>query len=100
MYSFHYDFIVAKYGSRVRLCMTDTDSLLYDIRTDNVYDDIKENLHLFDTSEYPTTDPCYSVVTKKRLATFKDERHSKLLVEFVGVAREIEFAAGVAGRRV
>ena len=27
MYSFHYDFVIAKYGSRVRLCMTDTDSL-------------------------------------------------------------------------
>ena len=33
--------------------MTDTDSLLYDIRTDNEYEDIKENLNLFDTSEYP-----------------------------------------------
>ena len=70
MYSYHYEFIVAKYGPRVRLCMTDTDSLLYDIRTDNVYEDIKENLHLLDTSQYHATHPCYSTVNKKRLGTF------------------------------
>ena len=65
--------------------MTDTDSLLYDIRTNDVYEDIKENLSLFDTSEYPITHPCYSLVDKKRLGTFKDETHAKPILEFVGL---------------
>ena len=53
--------------------------------TDKVHEDIDENLHLFDTSEYPATHSCYSAVNKKRLGTFKDEMHAKPTVEFVGL---------------
>lgn len=35
--------------------MTDTDSLLYNIETGDVYKDIQQNLVLFDTSDYPLT---------------------------------------------
>src|SRR6218665_306042 len=52
MYKFHYNHIVKKYGERARLLFTDTDSLCYDIRTDDVYLDMKEDLDLFDTSDY------------------------------------------------
>jgi hypothetical protein len=37
MYSFHYDVIVKKYGENARLLFTDTDSLTYVIRTDDIY---------------------------------------------------------------
>lgn len=85
MYNFHYNFIVNKYKSRVQLCMTDTDSLLYNIQTDDVYTDIQNHLDLFDTSEYPVTHPCYSIKNKKRLGTFKDETKSKPILEFIGL---------------
>ena len=67
--------------------MTDTNSLQYDIRTDNVYDDIKENLHLFYTSEYPTTHPCYSVVNKNRLGTFQGRDALETYCQIRRVAR-------------
>lgn len=85
MYNFHYNFIINKYGPRVRLCMTDTDSLLYDIQTEDVYEDMRQHLNMFDTSEYPVTHPCYSIANKKRLGTFKDETHGKPILEFVGL---------------
>ena len=85
MYRFHYGFIVNTYGPRVRLCMTDTDSLLYFIQTDDVYKDIEQNLALFDTSDYPTTHPCYCEVNKKKLGTFKDETNGVPILEFVGL---------------
>ena len=37
MYRFHYDNIVKKYGERSKLLLTDTDSLCYHIRVDDVY---------------------------------------------------------------
>lgn len=84
IYKLHYEFIVNPYGPRVRLSMTDTDSLLYDILTDDVYKDIDRHLVLFDTSGYPLTHPCYSG-TKKMLGTFKNETNGVPILEFVGL---------------
>ncbi|XP_041351034.1 uncharacterized protein LOC121370009 [Gigantopelta aegis] len=39
MYEFHYDFMRAKYGNKVQLLFTDTDSLCYEIETEDIYSD-------------------------------------------------------------
>lgn len=85
MYKFHYEWAVEKYGSKVKLCMTDTDSLLYFVETDDIYADIKDDLHLFDTSDYPNTHDCYSLKNKKKLGTFKDEMNGKPIREYCGL---------------
>ena len=36
MYEFHYDYIKNKYGNKSRLLCTDTDSLMYEIKTEDV----------------------------------------------------------------
>lgn len=59
------------YGLRVRICMTDTDSLLYNTFTDYLYKDMANSPVLFDTSEYLTTRPCYFIITKKNWVLFK-----------------------------
>ena len=41
MYQFHYDVINKKYGDKVSLLFTDTDSLCYEVNTDDVYADLK-----------------------------------------------------------
>ena len=35
MYEFHYDYMIPKYGDRLKLCYMDTDSLVYHIKTEN-----------------------------------------------------------------
>ena len=85
MYDFHYRYAVAKYGSRVKLLMTDTDSLLYCIQTPDLYADIKADLHLFDTSDYPHDHPCHSDANKKVVGVFKDETCGRPIKEFVGL---------------
>src|SRR6218665_1067395 len=86
MYDFHYTYIKNKYGGRAKLLFTDTDSLAYDIKTDDFYADIKDYIHdRFDTSEYPKdhSSGIETGVNKKFIGMFKDEFGGKLIEEFV-----------------
>ena len=40
MYQYHYNVFKKLYGDKVRLLMTDTDSLFYEIKTDDVYENL------------------------------------------------------------
>ena len=39
MYEFHYDYIKSKYGNISRQLFPDTDILMYEIKTEDVYED-------------------------------------------------------------
>src|SRR6218665_2237482 len=47
MYDFHYNHILSVYGKRAKLLFTDTDSLTYHIRTDDLYKDMLEHLDVY-----------------------------------------------------
>ena len=42
MFEFHYNVVKKRYGNRVKLCMTDTDSLVERIRIEDLYQDLKD----------------------------------------------------------
>ena len=52
MYASHYNYMKCKYADdKLTLCYMDTDSLIYDIETDDIYKDIAGNVESrFDTS--------------------------------------------------
>ncbi len=55
MMRFHYEYIKPKYGNRAELLFTDTDSLMYEIQTDNIYADMyKSRAKYFDLTNFPT----------------------------------------------
>jgi hypothetical protein len=88
MYDFHYNTIKKEYGDKARLLFTDTDSLMYEIRTDDVYEDFKrigEEEDCWDNSDYPKDNPYYSDHNKKVIGKFKDEAAGVPIVEFVGL---------------
>ena len=85
MYDFHYNHIKRLYGSNAKLLFTDTDSLCYSIRTTDVYADMREHAHLYDTSDYPKDHPSYSAANAKKVGLFKDECSSKRAKSFVGI---------------
>ena len=75
-YDFHYNYIKTKYGDKAKLLFIDTDSLAYEIRTDDFYKDIKPDIEKrFDISDYPTNHPSGIKIglNSKVLGMFKDE---------------------------
>jgi hypothetical protein len=102
MYAFHYDVIMKRYGhERAKLLFTDTDSLCYELRTDNFYADVLADRFHYDTSDYPEDHPCYRVANRKVLGKFKDECNGKQPREFVGLRAKmysILMPAGVADK--
>ena len=58
MYEFHYDYMVPKYGKKLNICYMDTESLIYNIETEDFYKDIAEDVPTrFDTSGYNPNRP-------------------------------------------
>ena len=85
MYQFHYQVILPQYGERVKLLFTDTDSLCYHIKTEDIYRDMSDRLCHYDTSDYPPNHPLYSKINAKVLGKFKDECNGTAPLEFVGL---------------
>ena len=85
MYDFHYNIIKQKYGNQATLLFTDTDSLCYNIHTEDIYQDIRQDMDLYDTSEYSRDHPLYSTTNKKVLGKMKDETHGLPIEEFIGL---------------
>ena len=75
MYRFHYCTIKEEYGHPSKLLSTDTDSLMYDIKTDDVYKDFSEIGKMddcYDNSDYPNNSSYYFNHDKKVIGNFKD----------------------------
>ena len=92
MYDFHYNYIKKKYGEGASLLFTDTDSLAYEIDTEDFYKDINPDVErLFDTSNYPEDHESGIKVgiNKKVPGLFKDEAGGKQILEFVGLRAKL-----------
>ena len=54
MCEFHYDYIKNKYINNSRLLFTDTDSLSYEIKTEDIYKEFSNDKEIFDFSNNST----------------------------------------------
>ena len=88
MFDFHYNYIRNKYGNKAELLFTDTDSLMYEIQTEDFYKDITDDvIYKFDTSDYPKDHPSRlsTDLNKKVIGMFKDEVAGRQITHFVGL---------------
>ena len=84
MYDFHYNYILPKYPN-AKLLFTDTDSLCYHIRTEDIYADFFADRERFDNSDYPPNSEFYFTENKKVIGKFKDETAGVPIREFIGL---------------
>ena len=87
-YEFHYHCMKQKYPEGLTLCYMDTDSLIYDIETDNFYKDIAEDVQdKFDTSGYNPDRPLTVGLNKKVIG--EQELGAEIMTEFVTLRPKI-----------
>ena len=87
-YEFWYDYLKAKYGDRVKLCYTDTDSFIIHIITEDFFEDISNDVEKwFDTSNYNKNDKRLLLIdkNKKVRGLFKDELGWKIIIVVVAI---------------
>ena len=54
VYDFYFSYIMKKYGDCVKLLLADTDSLMYEVETEELYKNTSSDVEdTFDTSKYP-----------------------------------------------
>ena len=70
MYDFHYNFITKNFNAE--LLSTDTGSLTYEIKSENVYEEFFKWKHLFDFSNYSEDSEFSDDTNKEVIGKMKD----------------------------
>ena len=83
MYEFHYKCIKNKFDAK--LLFTETGSLVYEIKTEDVNEKFYQDKKLFDFNDYPLNSKFFDSVNKKVIGKMKDEFKGKTISEFAGL---------------
>ena len=88
MYTFYYKTMKYQYGENIILLFSDTDSIWFDVKTNDLYEDRKNNKDLYD---FPSIQKhiLYDETNKKRVRIMKDETKSNPMQEFIGMRPKI-----------
>ena len=78
MYDFHYNFIKKHFDTE--LLFIDTDSLTYQIKSEDVYEEFFKHKHF---SNYPKDSKFFDPANKKVIGEMKDEKEGKINDEFL-----------------
>ena len=83
MYEFHYNFIRKHFDAE--LLFTDTNSLTYEIKSDDVYEEFFERKHLLDFTNFSKDSKFYDSQNEMVVGKTKDEDKGILINKFVGL---------------
>ena len=83
MYEFHYKCIKRKYNSKV--LFTDRGNLVYEVETDDIYEDFYRDKNLFYFTDYPQDWKFFDLVNKKVVRKMKYEFKAKIISELYSV---------------
>ena len=71
------------------MLFTDTDSLTYEIKSEDVYKEFFKHKHLFDLSDYPKDSKFFDSLNEKVIGKMKDMSEGNINDEFVGLKSEM-----------
>ena len=96
MYDFHYNFIKKFFDAE--LLFTDTDSLTYEIKSEDIYEEFSKHKHLFDFSNYPKDSKFFHQPNNKVSDKMKDVSEGKIIDEFVGLKSNMYSMKSIDGK--
>ncbi|KYN22125.1 hypothetical protein ALC57_05484 [Trachymyrmex cornetzi] len=99
VYEFHHEYMSPMFQAKCKIMYTDTDSLIYRLECEDVYETMKRDIARFDTSDYPV-DNAYGMplANKKVPGLMKDENNGMIMTEFVELRAKI-YAVRVDGKK-
>ena len=83
LYRFHYEEMGPLFDKKARVMYRDTDSLFYEIETDDIYEDLKQLKHVLDLSDYPKDHHLHSELNKKVPLKLSDQLNGDIVMEAV-----------------
>ena len=96
MYDFHYNFIKNNFDAE--LLFTDTDSLAYEIKSEDVYEEFFKHKDLFEFSNYPKDSKFFDPANKKVIGKMKDEFGGVIVDEFVELKSKMHSMKKIYGK--
>ena len=96
MYDFHCNFVKKHFDAE--LLFTDTDSLTYEIKSEDVCEERFKHKQLFDFSNYPKDSKFFHEANKKVIHKMKDVSEEKIINEFVGLKSKIHSMKNINGK--
>ena len=89
MCEFYYNYIKSKHGNKSRLLFTDTDSFMYEIKTEDIYETFGNDREMFDFSNYSTKSKYNDNSNKLVTGKMKDETEGDAIEELVGLKKKM-----------
>ena len=89
IYKFHSDYIRNKYGSNLSLLFSETDTLMYEIKTEDFYEDFSKYKAMFNFSNYSAKSIYYDNSNKLVVGKMKDETDGVANEEFFGLTQKM-----------
>ena len=96
MYDFHHGFIKKRFDTE--LLFTDTYSLAYEIKSEDVYEEFFKHKHLFDFGNFQKDSKFFDMANIKVAGKMKDVSEGKIVDEFVGLKSKMYSMKNIDGK--
>ena len=96
MYDFHSRFTKKYFDAE--LLFTDTDSLSYELKLEDVYEEVFKHKLLFDFSNYPEDSKICDETNKKVIGKMKDEYKEKIIDKFARLKSKMHSMKNIDGK--
>ena len=83
-----------------KLLFTDTDSLVDETKTEDVYEDFYQDKNSFYFSDYPLDSKFFDPANKKAIGKMKDEFKGKIISEFAGLKSKMYSLISIDNKKV
>ena len=80
------------------MLFTDTNSLTYEIKSEDVCEEFFKQKHLFDFSNYPKDSKLFDLTNKTVIGKMKDKFEGKIVDEFVGLKSKMYSIKNIDGK--